>query len=154
MPTSEQNLKAVSQWVEGLSAEGSTNTMAALSQAMSVRGAQAIYLLTDGRPNQPESEVLGNVQKLPNIPVHTISFNCADSKANSFLAQLSKNTGGRYIKVQRFYNHSFNIIMSPTHLIMPPAHLYLYLFNYAPCTFICLIMPPAHLYLIMPHAHL
>ena len=69
--------------------------MAALSQAMSIRGAQAVYLLTDGRPDQPESEVLGKVQQLPNIPVHTISFNCADSKANFFLSQLSSNTGGR-----------------------------------------------------------
>lgn len=95
VPTSGQNLKAISQWVEGLTAEGSTNTMAALSQAMSVGGAQAVYLLTDGRPDQPESEVLAKVQQLPHIPVHTISFNCADSKANFFLSQLSSNTGGR-----------------------------------------------------------
>ena len=95
VPASEQNLKAISQWVEGLVAEGSTNTLEALSQAMSVRGAQAVYLLTDGRPDQPESEVLAKVQQLPAIPVHTISFNCADSKANYFLSQLSSNTGGR-----------------------------------------------------------
>lgn len=95
VPTSEQNLKAISQWVEGLAAEGSTNTMDALIRAMSVRDAQAVYLLTDGRPDQPESEVLAKVQQLPNIPVHTISFNCADSKANYFLSQLSANTGGR-----------------------------------------------------------
>ena len=99
MPTSDQNLNAISQWVEGLVAEGSTNTMAALSQAMSVRGAQAVYLLTDGRPDQPESEVLSKVQRLPNIPVHTISFNCADSKANYFLSQLSHNSGGRCVHV-------------------------------------------------------
>ena len=96
MPTSEQNLQAISEWVEGLTAEGSTNTLEVLSRAMSVGGAQAVYLLTDGRPDQPESEVLAKVQQLPSLPVHTISFNCADSKANFFLSQLSQNTGGRY----------------------------------------------------------
>lgn len=95
VPTSVQNLAAISQWVEGLAAEGSTNSMYALEQAMSVHGAQAVYLLTDGRPDQSECEILAKVQQLPAIPVHTISFNCADSKANCFLSQLSKNTGGR-----------------------------------------------------------
>lgn len=95
VPTSPQNLQAVGQWVQGLLAEGSTNTLGALQEAMSVREAEAVYLLTDGRPDQPLDEILARVQQLPKVPVHTISFNCADSKANYFLAQLASNTGGR-----------------------------------------------------------
>lgn len=95
VPTSPQNLQAVGQWVRGLLANGSTNTLGALEVAMSVHEAEAVYLLTDGRPDQPLDEVLARVQQLPRLPVHTISFNCADSKANFFLAQLASNTGGR-----------------------------------------------------------
>lgn len=97
VPTSPQNLQAVGQWVCGLLAEGSTNTLGALEVAMTVPDAQAVYLLTDGRPDQPLQQILARVQQLPSIPVHTISFNCADSNANFFLSQLSSNTGGRWV---------------------------------------------------------
>ena len=95
VPTSPQNLLAAGQWVESLAAEGSTNTLAALEAAMSVREAEAVYMLTDGRPDQPLDQLVSRVQQLPSVPVHTISFNCADSKANHFLAQLASDTGGR-----------------------------------------------------------
>ena len=97
VPTSPHNLEAVGQWMDGLCAEGTTNTQEALEVAMTVQEAEGVYLLTDGRPDQPAHQILARVQQLPKIPVHTISFNCADSKANTFLAQLSKNTGGRYM---------------------------------------------------------
>lgn len=99
VPTSTQNLLAVGQWVQNLLAEGSTNTLGALEMALSVRDAEAVYMLTDGRPDQPLDEILARVQQLPSIPVHTISFNCADSKANYFLAQLASNTGGRSVRI-------------------------------------------------------
>lgn len=95
VPTSTQNLEAVDQWVQGLYTDGTTNTQKALETAMSVLDAEGVYLLTDGRPDQSPEQVLARVQQLPRIPVHTISFNCADSHANAFLAQLAKNTGGR-----------------------------------------------------------
>ena len=95
VPTSPQNLLAVGQWVQSLTAEGTTNTLAALEAAMTVREAEAIYMLTDGRPDQPLDELVARVQQLPSLPIHTISFNCADSKANHFLDQLASNTGGR-----------------------------------------------------------
>ena len=95
VPTSPQNLQAVGHWVCSLQTAGSTNTLRALETAMTVRDAEAVYLLTDGRPDQPLDQVLARVQQLPSIPVHTISFNCADSKANFFLDQLASNTGGR-----------------------------------------------------------
>ena len=96
VPTSAQNLAAVGQWVQALVAGGSTNTLDVLTSATAVRGAEAVYLLTDGRPDQRPEEVLARVQEMPRVPIHTISFNCGDSKSNHFLSQLAGTTGGRY----------------------------------------------------------
>jgi len=39
-------------WIDGLNAEGSTNTLAAIRFALADPATEAIYLLTDGRPDQ------------------------------------------------------------------------------------------------------
>lgn len=39
-------------WIDGLIAEGSTNTLAAIRFALADSTTEAIYLLTDGRPDQ------------------------------------------------------------------------------------------------------
>lgn len=44
---------------------------------------------------QPPSSILAQVQLLNPVPVHAISFNCADTEANQFLCQLAAETGGR-----------------------------------------------------------
>ncbi|XP_070554779.1 von Willebrand factor A domain-containing protein 3B-like [Ptychodera flava] len=92
----ESNLQSAWNWVRGLTVNGSTNTLAALKLALSDPNTQAIYLLTDGRPDQPQKTVLAQVQLQQKVPIHTISFNCADAEANQFLAQLAADTGGRY----------------------------------------------------------
>ena len=48
----EKNLQGAWQWIKNLVCLGSTNTMAALRHALSDPSTQAIYLLTDGRPDQ------------------------------------------------------------------------------------------------------
>ena len=88
------------QWIDGLYADGSTNTLAALRFALADPKTDAIYLLTDGRPDQSERHILSQVQYRQKIPVHTIAFNCQDHAANQFLFDLSKQTGGRF--------HAFN----------------------------------------------
>ena len=53
----EVNEKSLSQawsWIRGLSCRGSTNTLAALRYSLNDPATQAIYLLTDGRPDQVE----------------------------------------------------------------------------------------------------
>lgn len=45
----------------------------------------------------------------PQVPVHTISFNCADKEANEFLYQLAKDTGGRY----HYYNEDGILLDGP-----------------------------------------
>uniref|UniRef100_A0A1X7TED8 Uncharacterized protein n=1 Tax=Amphimedon queenslandica TaxID=400682 RepID=A0A1X7TED8_AMPQE len=47
-------------------------------------------------PDQSPDLILSQIQQLRRIPIHSISFNCADSKANQFLFRLASVTGGRY----------------------------------------------------------
>lgn len=51
----EHSLQSAWKWIQNLSCWGSTNTYAALQIALSDPGTQAIYLLTDGRPDQVTS---------------------------------------------------------------------------------------------------
>lgn len=39
-------------WIDGLNAEGSTNTLGAIRFALADTGTEGVYLLTDGRPDQ------------------------------------------------------------------------------------------------------
>jgi hypothetical protein len=39
-------------WIDGLNAEGSTNTLSAIRFALADSATEGIYLLTDGRPDQ------------------------------------------------------------------------------------------------------
>ncbi|CAH1267973.1 VWA3A [Branchiostoma lanceolatum] len=92
----EQNLENAWQWVKGLTAGGTTNTLASIRLALADHNTHAIYLLTDGRPDQLPKTILAQVQLHPQVPIHTISFNCDDIEANRFLAQMSHDTNGRY----------------------------------------------------------
>ncbi|NXO04668.1 VWA3B protein, partial [Rhinopomastus cyanomelas] len=92
----EENLQDAWLWVKGLEVGSSTNTLQALQIALADAGTQAVYLLTDGRPDQPPSKILAQVQLHRKIPIHTVSFNCDDTEANKFLCQLSTETEGRF----------------------------------------------------------
>lgn len=92
----EMNLHDAWSWIKGLNCSGSTNTLGALKLALNDPATQAIYILTDGRPDQQPGTVLAQVHLREAVPVHAISFNCADVDANKFLCKLAKNTNGRY----------------------------------------------------------
>ncbi|OXB57503.1 hypothetical protein ASZ78_000235 [Callipepla squamata] len=96
----EENLQDAWLWIKGLEARGTTNTLRALQIALADTDTQAIYLLTDGRPDQPSQTILAQVQLHRKIPIHTVSFNCDDTEANKFLHELSTGTGGRF----HYYN--------------------------------------------------
>lgn len=49
---SEHSLRAAWIWVQSLTCSGSTNTHAAIDMAIGDPQVEAIYLLTDGRPDQ------------------------------------------------------------------------------------------------------
>ncbi|XP_047904121.2 von Willebrand factor A domain-containing protein 3B isoform X2 [Anser cygnoides] len=96
----EENLQDAWLWIKGLEVGSSTNTLRALQIALADADTQAIYLLTDGRPDQPPQIILAQVQLHCKIPIHTVSFNCDDIEANKFLNELSTETGGRF----HYYN--------------------------------------------------
>ncbi|XP_053311966.1 von Willebrand factor A domain-containing protein 3B [Spea bombifrons] len=92
----ENNLRDAWFWVKELQVGSSTNTLRALQVALADSNTQAVYLLTDGRPDQPSSLILNQLNLQQQVPIHTISFNCDDTEANNFLYELSKKTGGRF----------------------------------------------------------
>ncbi|XP_075582774.1 LOW QUALITY PROTEIN: von Willebrand factor A domain-containing protein 3B [Pelecanus crispus] len=100
----EENLQEAWLWIKGLEVGSSTNTLKALQIALADTDTQAIYLLTDGRPDQPPQIILTQVQLHPKIPIHTVSFNCDDIEANKFLYELSTETEGRF--------HYYNIYLT------------------------------------------
>ncbi|XP_010018082.1 PREDICTED: von Willebrand factor A domain-containing protein 3A [Nestor notabilis] len=87
------------QWVSTFHAHGNTCTLMALQKALSFQGIEALYVLTDGKPDTSCSLILTEVErsrKKQDIKIHTISFNCADRGGNEFLKKLASQTGGRY----------------------------------------------------------
>ncbi|TKC46560.1 hypothetical protein EI555_001848 [Monodon monoceros] len=96
------------QWVTNLHAQGSTSVLQALlassttkpdPKAFSFPDVEGLYLLTDGKPDTSCSLILSEVQRLTekrDVKVHTVSLNCSDRTAVSFLRDLASLTGGRY----------------------------------------------------------
>ncbi|KAM9211762.1 LOW QUALITY PROTEIN: von Willebrand factor A domain-containing protein 3B [Dugong dugon] len=96
----EDNLERAQSWVRGIEVGSSTNTLNALQIAFADKETQVIYLLTDGRPDQPPEVIIDQVKVSHKIPVYTISFNYNDETANGFLKELACLTGGEF----HFYN--------------------------------------------------
>ncbi|XP_045139765.1 von Willebrand factor A domain-containing protein 3B [Echinops telfairi] len=92
----EDNLNSAQSWVGDIEAGSSTNTLRALQIAFADKETQAIYLLTDGRPDQPPEVIIEQVKVAQKIPVYTISFNYYDEVANEFLKELAYLTGGEF----------------------------------------------------------
>ncbi|XP_041893048.1 von Willebrand factor A domain-containing protein 3A isoform X1 [Corvus kubaryi] len=87
------------QWASTCHAHGNSCMLAALQKAFSFQGVEALYLLTDGKPDTSCSLILkeiGRLRKKQDIKIHTISFSCADREAVEFLKKLASQTGGRF----------------------------------------------------------
>ncbi|XP_042293164.1 von Willebrand factor A domain-containing protein 3A isoform X1 [Sceloporus undulatus] len=87
------------QWVSVFRAHGNTSILKALWRAFSLQDIEALYILTDGKPDTSCNLVLKEIEILRKkraVTIHTISFNCTDRGANDFLKKLAFRTGGRY----------------------------------------------------------
>ncbi|XP_010291230.1 PREDICTED: LOW QUALITY PROTEIN: von Willebrand factor A domain-containing protein 3B [Phaethon lepturus] len=115
----EENLQDAWLWIKGLEVGSSTNTLKALQIALADTDTQAIYLLTDGRPDQPPQIILAQVQLHRKIPIHTVSFNCDDIEANKFLYELSTETEGRF----HYYNIYLTDPDAPDFIVNEDIHL-------------------------------
>ena len=98
------NIRAAKNWTKGIATNGSTNTLEALQYALSDKMTEGVYLLTDGRPDQPDKAILQMINLHPPVPVHTISFNCFDKAANDLLNSVAIETGGRFHLYQDIAN--------------------------------------------------
>ncbi|VFV36673.1 Hypothetical predicted protein [Lynx pardinus] len=92
----EDSLKGAQSWIRNIKIGSSTNTLNALQIAFADEETQVIYLLTDGRPDQPPEMVIDQVKVFQKIPICTISFNYNDEIANGFLKELASLTGGEF----------------------------------------------------------
>ncbi|XP_048578753.1 uncharacterized protein LOC5513500 isoform X2 [Nematostella vectensis] len=92
-----RTVSVASEWINKLQCGTSTNTMGALLEAYDDDGMQAIYLVTDGMPDQRPGVIIENVRKLhKGRPIHAI-YLCsakADVAAVEFLEDLAKETNG------------------------------------------------------------
>lgn len=106
-PPTEENCHDAVRWTSKFTANGNTCTLEALQLAFEDGNMEAVYLLTDGKPDTSTSLVLREVARLNldrMVTVNTISFNCSDSTANSFLHLLATETGGRYHRCPDDFN--------------------------------------------------
>ncbi|XP_029140920.1 von Willebrand factor A domain-containing protein 3A [Protobothrops mucrosquamatus] len=87
------------QWVSLFQAHGNTSILKALQRAFGLEEVEALYILTDGKPDTSCNLILKEIEALTKsraVTIHTISFNCLDRVANDFLKKLAFQTGGRY----------------------------------------------------------
>ncbi|XP_010154088.1 PREDICTED: von Willebrand factor A domain-containing protein 3A, partial [Eurypyga helias] len=69
------------QWVSTFHAHGNTCILTVLQKAFSFQGTEALYVLTDGKPDTSCSLILKEIERLrkkQDIKIHTISFSCTD----------------------------------------------------------------------------
>ncbi|PIK46930.1 putative von Willebrand factor A domain-containing protein 3A [Apostichopus japonicus] len=99
---SDSNCHDAVRWVNSFVPAGNSCTLEALMAAFQDKRLEAIYLLTDGKPDTSTSKILGDVAEINTIrgvKINTISFNCDDETANTFLRQLAAMSRGRYHRV-------------------------------------------------------
>ncbi|KAF6019954.1 VWA3A [Bugula neritina] len=104
----EEKCHEAIEWISRLSADGNTCTLQAIQTAFCDLELDAIYLLSDGKPDTSTQHVLKEVARMNEhrqLRIHTMSFHCDDKSANSFLRMLAAETGGRY---HRSHGPDFN----------------------------------------------
>jgi von Willebrand factor A domain-containing protein 3 len=95
----EENCHSCISWLSTLIAHGNTCTLEALKEAFSDETIDAIYLITDGKPDTSTNLVLSEVRKMNvdrKLSVNVVSFNCEEKAANDFLIQLAQENNGRF----------------------------------------------------------
>lgn len=114
---SEDKKRAAKRFIDGLLADGATNSYGALEQAFKVADADTIYFLSDGYPTVGKIDfnaILGDVRKwnaTRNLKVHTIAFIAGNGKPlgidegdkslpREFMRRLAQENGGRYKLVE------------------------------------------------------
>ena len=87
-PVTDESMQSMWQFVRELESSGTTDTLGALRAALADRGdVEAIYLLTDGRPNQPWNEIIAEVESYRHMRVRfPLQTQTARARAGSLLS--------------------------------------------------------------------
>ncbi len=104
---SEENCHKALSWISSLSAHGNSCTLDALTEAFQDQEIEAIYLITDGKPDNSTKFVLDEVRRINehrNLIINVVSFNCDDKSANYFLSTLASENHGRFHKTNKSDN--------------------------------------------------
>ena len=94
-----QTAAVAAQWISDLQATTSTNMLDALLSAFSDINCGAVYLVTDGNPDQHPTEILDNVAYMSqNRPVHCFYLQTGEQHQSSveFLRELAMETYGSF----------------------------------------------------------
>lgn len=94
-----RTVSIASDWIHKLRCGTSTNTMEALIEAYEDDGMDAIYLVTDGLPDQTPAVIVENVRRLhKGRPIHAVYLTGthSDPAAKQFLEELAKITKGSF----------------------------------------------------------
>ncbi|NCF99485.1 MAG: hypothetical protein GWP39_08255 [Planctomycetia bacterium] len=95
------------KFIDGFDPEGFTSTDLALDAAFSINGVRTIVLLSDGMPYRAANPIDGSAlldnidarNRFEHIPIHTIGFRATSGSASTFLAELSRRSGGKYTEI-------------------------------------------------------
>jgi len=93
---SSNTLKSI-VFIERLSATGGTSSLKGLKKALSIKGVDTIFFLSDGQPSDGgPDQILKEVKKIKkkNIKIHTVGL--GDDKDENFLRELAEQNGGTY----------------------------------------------------------
>ena len=94
-----ETVNVAAQWITNLKCGTSTDTMTALLQAFSDSDIEAVYMVTDGLPDQRPAVILEKLSSMPcKAPVHCIYLKgtYSDPAVCEFLRDLAKQTEGSF----------------------------------------------------------
>ena len=113
------NKETAKNWVDAISASGSTNIYDSVIQALDSFGSKAgfingILLLSDGQPNAgaytTKDDIVNNLKanNVDEIPISTIAF--GDNADESLMSEIAASSGGVYIKIGANENSASEIL--------------------------------------------
>ena len=105
-----ETVNIASQWISNLTCGTSTDTMTALLLAFNDPATEAVYMVTDGLPDQRPSVILEKLSSmLCAVPVHSVYLKgtYSDPAACEFLRNLAEQTGGSFhiVKLSEYLGH-------------------------------------------------
>ncbi|RDD40696.1 von Willebrand factor A domain-containing protein 3B [Trichoplax sp. H2] len=104
IPCNQKSWDVAKAWITAITCKTTTNTLEAVKAAFEDDRTQAVYLVSDGSPNQGSDEVIEAVKKMKNkkpihafyLPSKTHNKKSDMEKASEFLSKLSRATKGSF----------------------------------------------------------